>query len=89
MKPSLNLVFLFYYVSFVVFCLLNTSIFCSHFNNTPAKVTLVELYFDMKSESRSTTQKYHNTILAETFLRTATVYAAIQQTTAVKATKLN
>lgn len=54
----------------------------------PARVRLVELYFDMKSESRSTTHKYYNTILAEVFQRTATVYAGIQYTTAVKTTNL-
>ena len=68
---------------------LKRSIFCLHFNNIPARVRLVELYFDMKSESRSTTQKYYNTILAEIFQRIATVYTVNQHTTAVKATKLN
>jgi hypothetical protein len=62
----------------VVFYLLKMIIFCLHFNNIPARVRLVELYFDMKSESPSTTQKHYTAILAEMFQRTATVYAEIQ-----------
>jgi hypothetical protein len=72
----------------MAFYLLKTSIFYLHVNNIPERVRMVELYFDTKSESRSTTQKYYNTILAEIFQRTATVYARIRYKTAVKATNL-